>query len=70
MWYKCRCIKEMHCMNSGNISTTLLDFYKGEDYTVDFVYGNNYIVGLGYGWDDYINLSEKEFNEYFELINE
>ena len=57
-------------MNSGNISTTLLDFYKGEDYTVDFVYGNNYIVGLGYGWDDYINLSEKEFNEYFELINE
>ena len=57
-------------MNSRNISTTLLDFYEGINYTVDFAYGNNYIVGLGYGWDDYINLSEKEFNEYFELINE
>ena len=57
-------------MNSGNISTTLLDFYEGTDYTVDFVCGNHYIVCIGYSGDDYIKLSEKEFNEYFKLIYE
>ena len=57
-------------MNSGNISTTLLDFCEGINYTVDFAYGNHYIVCMDYGCDDYIKLSKKEFNEYFELINE
>lgn len=63
----CKCIEDYNCMNSGNISTTLLEFHKGREYQVD-VYPLWYIVYQNGGWDDYIHLEEDLFNKFFKLI--
>ena len=63
----CKCIKEYSCMNSGNLSTTLLEFHKDREYQVD-IYPLYYQVYQNGGWDDYVYLDDNVFNKYFELI--
>lgn len=55
-------------MNSGKLSTTILNFHKYREYQVD-VLPLFYIVYQNGGWDDFISLNEEEFNTYFELID-
>ena len=65
----CKCIQDYkfpRCLNHI-IEDYDLEFHKGREYQVD-VTPLFYQVYQNGGWDDYIFMTEEDFNKYFKLI--
>ena len=65
----CKCI-ESFTINAAmpNNDGDILNFYKGREYQVD-IFPLYYQVYQNGGWDDYIFMTEEEFNKNFNLID-
>ena len=66
----CKCIAALSRVNDNNPEKTC-EFIAKREYQVDVYYyldHSHYKVYLNGGWNDFIILTENEFNECFELI--
>jgi hypothetical protein len=66
----CKCITALSRANDNN-PDKLCEFITGREYQVDVYYyldRSHYKVYLNGGWNDFIILTENEFNECFRLI--
>lgn len=64
----CRCINDFIIFPDSRYSNEKeLNFHKGREYQVD-IYALFFKVYQNGGYDDYVFLSDEEFDDYFELI--
>ena len=64
----CKCIESL-TRNAAmpNNDGDVLNFHKGREYQVD-IFPLYYQVYQNGGWDDYIFMTEEEFNKNFSII--